>query len=148
MLSQFFKFLIFQMLIWVSTARSKGTNANTTSKKKKRGGLGGGVCPPSKNSQKDPKRSKAAYSPLRLTCKNDTKKDAKMKQNNCENIFQIEAKIDPKWRVWGITLGGRGGHFGRILEAWVASGCQMSLGRRFGRIFSDFFNFSIFFKFL
>ena len=64
-----------------------------------------------------------------------------MKQNNCENIFQIEAKIDPKWRVWGITLGGRGGHFGRILEAWVASGCQMSLGRRFGRIFSNFLNF-------
>ena len=80
-------------------------------KKKEAGGSGGGVCPPSKNSQKDPKRSKAAYPPLRLTCKNDTKKDAKMKQNNCENIFQIEAKIDPKWRVWGITLGGRGGHF-------------------------------------
>ena len=126
------------MLIWVSTARSKGTNANTTSKKKKRGGLGGGVCPPSKNSQKDPKRSKAAYPPLRLTCKNDTKKDAKMKQNNCENIFLIEAKIDPKWRVWGIILGGRGGHFGAILGVWAGSGSQMRLGRRFGRLLGDF----------
>ena len=40
--------------------------------------------------------------------------------------------------VWGIIFGGRGRHFGAILEVWAGSGSQMRVGRRSGRLLGDF----------
>ena len=139
MLLQFSKFLIFRNVdLGLYCAFNRNKRKHDLKKGRSGGVWGRGRAPQAKNSQKDPKHSKVVYPPLRLTCEIDTKNDSKMKQNCCENVFQIEVKIDPKWRVKDITLGGRGAHFGGILEVWKASGCQMSLGRRFGRIFSIF----------
>ena len=53
-------------------------------------------------------------------------------------ISKSDVKIDPKWGVWGLILGGRGGHLGSILEVWGGSGSQVRLGRRLGRLLDDF----------
>ena len=58
--------------------------------------------------------------------------------NKALKTFKISTKIDPKWRVRGIILGGRGLHFGVILGVWAGSGYQMRLGRRFGWLLGDF----------
>ena len=55
-----------------------------------------------------------------------------------KNGANIDVKIDPKSKVWGIILGGRGLHFGVILGVWAGSGSQMRLGRRLGRLLGDF----------
>ena len=80
-------------------------------------------------------RSRAAYPPPRLTW-NRHQYDPRLKKKaqwiSPLKITKISTKIDPKWRVWGTILGGRGLHFGVILGVWAGSGSQMRLGRRFG----------------
>ena len=53
-------------------------------------------------------------------------------QNRFQNTLKYEVwtskldvKIDPKWGVWGIILGGRGRHFRTTLGVWADSGSQM-----------------------
>ena len=86
-------------------------------------------------------RSRAAYPPPRLTW-NRHQYDPRLKKKaqwiSPLKITKISTKIDPKWRVWGTILGGRGLHFGIILGVWAGSGSQMRLGRRLGRLLGDF----------
>ena len=86
-------------------------------------------------------RSRAAYPPPRLTW-NRHQYDPRLKKKaqwiSPLKITKISTKIDPKWRVWGTILGGRGLHFGVIVGVWAGSGSQMRLGRRLGRLLGDF----------
>ena len=93
------------------------------------------------NDPKYPMRSRAAYPPPRLTWNRhqyDPRLKKKTQWRSPLKTTKINTKIDPKWKVWGTILGGRGLHFGVILGVWAGSGSQMRLGRRSGQFLEDF----------